>query len=198
MRQSELARLTDMLGDMILKTRGLVIVVVLLAVGGALTGYFYLPSQKLHRLLGSRATKILSHPSRVEALRLGSASEVERADAANSARIGGRFPVVTSHIVAKTGFGDELADVLLDYKNYELDPNRTSTCIIDPALSFRIFSGDDFIDVLICFKCNQLEILDSSGRTVSHYDLNIGPGRPRFAMLAKQAFKGDRVIGGIE
>jgi len=143
--------------------------------------YFNLPSQKLRRLLGSPALRILSEPSRVEALRLSSMWHAEgpATTRGSSTRIGDHYPVVNSHAIDDAGFARELAEALLDPNNYEMDPNRVSTCVFDPGVSFRVYLNNDFIDVLICFKCDQLEVFDSAGRMLSHYTLNIRPGRAR-------------------
>jgi hypothetical protein len=161
--------------------------------GLALICYFNFPRWRLCWLLGSPAPSMIANPTRVDALRLAS---VWRGSGTTqvSTQVAGRYPVIEAHTITDTTLVRALGSVLLDPNNYEQDPNRVSTCTFDPAISLRVFSGTESVDILICFKCDQLEVLDSAGRMLSRYYLNIHPGRPKLLPLAKRAFPREEAI----
>jgi hypothetical protein len=88
-------------------------------------------------------------------------------------------------------FARRLAAALLDDASYLPDHppfgNRIyKSCLLSPAVGYRIWSGPRSVDLLFCFQCDQVEIvrdLGPRGQTAADID----NGRPTFVRLAKEA-----------
>jgi hypothetical protein len=53
-----------------------------------------------------------------------------------------------------------LATLLLDPRSYESPGNGMKPCIFEPGVAFRFWKRGQFLDVLICFSCNQLMVVE--------------------------------------
>jgi len=150
-----------------------------------------LPSLSMRRRLSGTAIAKLSHPTRIQAM------HVRIWDGSAAPQIAERYPIVDTHTVSDAANARDLMNVLLDPATYDYNPNHVSTCIFRPTVGFRVFSGNDFIDVLICFHCDQLEIFDSTGQMLSAYDVNTHPGRANLLKVVKSVFPDDITIQSL-
>jgi hypothetical protein len=53
-----------------------------------------------------------------------------------------------------------LAALLLDPRSYDSPGNGMKPCIFAPGVAFRFWKRGQFLDVLICFSCNQLMVVE--------------------------------------
>lgn len=59
-------------------------------------------------------------------------------------------------------FAARLAATVLNPASYWLPGQSTKQCYIDPGVAFRVWSGKRFADVIVCFECNQLVVLENN------------------------------------
>jgi hypothetical protein len=154
------------------------------------------PQQRLNRFLGSHARKVLRAPTKIEVLRLRSFWHEAPATQAEP-RID-MYAISSANPITSHKIGEAVSKVVLDADCYDFDPNHASTCIFDPGLSFRVFSGADYVDVLVCFKCDEVCLYDSTGNRNPRYNGNVRPGRRKFLALAKRALPDDEVIRQLQ
>jgi hypothetical protein len=143
----------------------------------------------------ARARAILAEPTKVEVFRIDG-----RNDPPDPTPIGPDTPTVDGYAVTARGkdqgpgFARRLADVLLDKRTYRGD---AAGCFW-PGVAFRVYKGDESLDVVICFNCYNFYLGPPSDRRVfetAHFD--------RFAALqlvrlAKAAFPDDVDIQGLK
>jgi hypothetical protein len=99
----------------------------------------------------------------------------------------GGFPVYAASQPLGADLARELVTTLLDENSYFHD--RVSGCKFRPGVAFRLWSQAHFLDVLLCFRCDQTSIGPLRGRTASDR-WTIGesaPGRTKLVHLAKKA-----------
>lgn len=95
-------------------------------------------------------------------------------------------------------FASRLGALVLAPKSYMLPGQSTSQCDIEPGVAFRVWRGKQFGDVIVCFECDQLAVLENNpkipentiggwltGRFVVAGGFN--PIRPQLLALAKEA-----------
>ena len=98
-------------------------------------------------------------------------------------------------------FAARVGALVLDPNSY-LQPGHTvKKCYFDPGVGFRVWKGRQFADVVICFHCNELAVLENSphvpeqtfgGRVIGRFAVggDFDPVRPQLAALAKEALPG--------
>lgn len=142
-------------------------------------------STQVRNFLGPNAVRVLEKAERVESFRVSSDDKIE-GDAPD--RIGG-------YKVTGTGKGKvkpkELTSILLDEKTYEFETAKR--CVFKPGVAFRFWLAKESIDVLLCFSCDELEVIAAGHRATEDFDR----ARPRLVKLAKKAFPSDKEIGGL-
>ncbi len=83
----------------------------------------------------------------------------------------------------------------------------TTQCYIEPAVAFRVWKGQQFTDTVICFKCNQLAVLEHNEtapkRSIGGWltgRFNVAGdfiARPQLLALTKEAFPDDSAVQSI-
>ena len=73
------------------------------------------------------------------------------------------------------------------------------TCLINPGVAYRIWSGKQCVEVIICFHCNQMIITakNAKGEIVRRTYTEIVTMRSRLIALSKDAFPKDAEIQGL-
>jgi hypothetical protein len=102
----------------------------------------------------------------------------------------GGHPVYAASQPLGADLAREIAQTLLDEGSYFHD--RVSGCSFRPGVAFRLWSQDRFLDVLLCFRCDQTSIGPLQGRKVGDR-WTVGesaPGRAKLVRLAKKALPG--------
>src|SRR5438552_756328 len=81
---------------------------------------------------------------------------------------------------------------------YEFDSAKA--CIFDPGVVFRVWRGVRFIDLILCFKCDEFEFeaRDAAGELFGRgYEDFAGKSIDELAALAKQSFPEDAEIQAL-
>jgi hypothetical protein len=98
-----------------------------------------------------------------------------------------------------------VAQIVLEPTSYLLPGQLTRQCYFEPGAGLRVWGGKEFADVIICFNCSQLAVLENNrnlpensigGRVIGRFTVagDFDPVRPRLAALAKEAVPGDPEI----
>lgn len=159
------------------------------------------PSKKVLEFLSEPVVRILQAPTKVEIFRLDPYGLETR-----TSEISG-YPIVSaSHINDRT-LGSKLAAVLLDEKTYSF--NSVKLCGFAPGVAFRIWKNNEHVDVLVCFSCDELEIVYQPPADAGHspettQDENdarredFDAARPVLVRLAKKVFPKDESIQALK
>lgn len=111
------------------------------------------------------------------------------------------YPVVSRAPRKGHDFAVRLAALLLDPKSYMIPGRDAKLCIFSPTVAFRVWKKSQFVDVLICFECDQLMVVENDPK-VPLRSLGAKPARfrvggdfdsvvPELAKLVREAFPGD-------
>jgi hypothetical protein len=149
-----------------------------------------------------------TNAKRFEAEKVQAASILEGADKVEPFRIevpfeshGLDYTIVSRAHPLGHHFAKHLAAVLLNPKSYSIPGQDGKLCIFDPHVAFRVWKGADFVDVLICFECMQLMVVEndpavperSLGAKLARFRVggDFDPVTGTIAQLAREAFPGD-------
>jgi hypothetical protein len=146
------------------------------ATGGELVGG---PIANLREEIGPALFDHLQAATRLEVFRVRSSEEDDEWKL-----VGGR------HL--SDDFRRRLVKVLLDKNSYL---GTTTLCAFDPGVAYRFWKGSKSVDVLICFKCNEL-CFGTKGDCES--SIFFGPARAPLVRLAKRALPVDGAILALE
>ena len=111
------------------------------------------------------------------------------------------YPVVSRAPRLGHAFAVRLAALLLNPKSYMIPGQDAKMCIFSPRVAFRVWEKSKFVDVLICFECSQLMVVENDPK-VPLRSLGAKPARfrvggdfdaivPELAKLVREAFPGD-------
>jgi hypothetical protein len=102
----------------------------------------------------------------------------------------GRHPVLAQGKDLGADFAARLADSVLGHPVLEMK------CGIQPGVAFRVWRGDQCVEVLVCFQCNVLAMHLGSGDWGWTSDMlrDFTGGRARLLALCKEALPDDPVI----
>jgi hypothetical protein len=149
------------------------------------------PPEKVKERLGEKATAILAKATKVEAFRI----ESGRTDKAGDDYIAG-YPITAKGKKLDEAFARKMTKALFDEKTYE---GLSARCF-QPGVAFRVWSGKEAVEVIICFRCTNFEALlmgeNKEGDEVEQY--GFGPGLEPFLALAREAFPDDGEIQGLK
>jgi hypothetical protein len=116
----------------------------------------------------------------------------------------GGYPVIAVGPVLKNEFSSRLGKVLLDPRSYLYPGQDGKSCIFMPGVAFRVWKDKAYVDVVICFSCNQLFVreqdhnvpLRSIGNTRARFRVggDFDPVRSQLVELCKQVFVQDKEI----
>ncbi|HEX8915674.1 MAG TPA: hypothetical protein VF796_25190 [Humisphaera sp.] len=163
------------------------------------------PTAEVRKLLSDRGVEILRNPTRVEVYRIESGAELRRAATRPSTRPTtdpadvGRYPVIGRGPDRDAAFGRRLAAVFLDARTFDFDSAKG--CMFTPGVAFRVYAGDAYLDLLLCFSCNEFQVLvpaPAAGGTPHRGMEDTDRARPVLVRLAKEALPGDAVISGLK
>ena len=161
------------------------------------------PNAQVAQFLGDPAVRVLSAPTRVQTFRLvsraegpgASATAPADAPATAPAALHG-WPVAAAGADRDAAFGSRIAGALFDRRSYRFD--RAKGCIFDPGVAFRVWRGDEHVDLLLCFSCDEFRLIlpgtDGEARGVGE---DFEDNRATFVALAKDAFPQDPVIRAL-
>ena len=135
------------------------------------------------------ATSILRHGERVEVFRVSQ----KREEAVDQGAIGG-YPIVAIGKEQGPEFAARLGKVLL---RWGVAPS-SKKCAFEPGVAFRVWDGDRALEVLVCFKCDDLwpHVMGETG-TLYEEALAFDPVRAELVALAKEAFPDDPKIQAL-
>jgi acetyl esterase/lipase len=140
-----------------------------------------------------RTKAILTRATRVEVFRIhGDPAPINPADPT----IDG-IPLVARGKDQGPEFAARLADVLLDDKTYT---NNFMACFW-PGVAFRVYNGEDCVDVVICFECGNFYLgppRDVDKPVMQTAAFAGSPSTPRLIRLAKEAFPDDAEMQALE
>jgi hypothetical protein len=142
--------------------------------------------------LDQRTLDILAGATRVEAFRVLNVQRPKEEPKVKK-RIGG-FPVNPRGRTLGKEFAKELAGILSDDRTYS---NAWAACF-GPGVAFQVWQGDERIDILICFLCDNLYCgppVENAGENVSFVG---SPARAQLLRLVKLAFPDDKEIQSLK
>jgi hypothetical protein len=140
--------------------------------------------------IGEPAVSIIKYANRVEVFRVGEPGKPT-------------IDTIDTCSITSTGndqgspFADSLSNLVLADSSYD---TYDDLCVIDPAVIFRLWHGAQHVDVILCFTCNELQVVTDlpNGDQQYLYDGTFSPVRLRFLELAKRALPHDKVIQRLE
>lgn len=105
-------------------------------------------------------------------------------------------PVSAPGLSKDRAFAARMTAVLLDPRLYDVSHDR---CLFRPGIVFRLWKGRACVDCVMCFHCNDIQILtrDAAGRVIHSEFTNFTPLRPTLLALVKQTFPADQEIQGL-
>ena len=156
--------------------------------------------------------EIFSHSQKVETFRITTkdADLAKQEDLLAAKRIKknvGGFPVVSVGPILKKDFSNRLAKMLLDPKSYLAPGEDQKSCILTPNVAFRVWKENQHVDVVICFSCSQLVVIEENPqlplRSIGAYRFHFrvggdfDPVRRQMINLCKQVFKRDQDLQAL-
>lgn len=92
-------------------------------------------------------------------------------------------------------FAAKLWDILNDNKTYT---DKFAKCF-NPGVAFRVWKGEESVDVIICFRCNNFYLGPPTDiRVMETASFHDSPNRRRFVQLAKEAFPNDKELQNLK
>ena len=150
----------------------------------------------------ARAAEIFDGADKVEALRLFPIGAEKRLG-----QVAPNVPFFARHKVENKQFAARLGAIVLDAKSYALPGQSTTQCTIEPAVAFRVWKGRQFADTVICFKCDQLAVLEHNDSAPKRSIGGLLMGRfnvagdflvrPQLLALTKEAFPKDDAVQSL-
>ena len=148
------------------------------------------------------AAAIFAGADKVEALRLFPVSSEKPLG-----QVAEYVPFFSKHTIEDKQFASRLGALVLNAKSYALPGQSTTQCTIDPAVAFRVWNGQQFADTVICFKCDQLAVLEHNNKAPKRSIGSLLQGRfnvagdfimrPQLLALTKTAFPNDNVVKSL-
>jgi hypothetical protein len=95
-------------------------------------------------------------------------------------------------------FGHRLAAVFFNEKTYDFASAKG--CLFDPGVIFRVWNGSQYLDLILCFQCNEFKfrLTDESGKELRQGGEDFDRSRAALLALAKEAFPNDREIQSLK
>jgi len=156
-------------------------------------------SPTLHARLGDRTVTILRGSTGVEVFRVDPASYLapgkEDPEKKSSFQ---RYAVTARGKNQGAEFAARAAGLLLDPAHFALDSGKG--CTFSPGVGLRFRKGKETAEVLLCFRCDDLEVVTPNPQSggVRRFFADFHPGRASFVRLVKEAFPEDALIQGLK
>ena len=162
---------------------------------------WFAAAQKFDRNKATAAA-IFHSADKVEALRLFPISSEKPLG-----QVAPYVPFFAKHPVDDKQFAARLGNIVLNAKSYALPGQSTTQCYIEPAVAFRVWKDRQFIDTVICFKCDQLAVLEHNQTAPKRSVGGLLQGRFNIAGdflvhsqlldLTRSAFPGDKAVQAL-
>jgi hypothetical protein len=151
------------------------------------------PSDKVKAWMGgTRPVGIVAGAARVEVFRVNPEKPTEP-----MGKECGGYPIISTAKEQPKEFAARIAAILFDEKTYDWD--KAKKCEVQPGVGFRLWQDKDWVDVVLCFHCNELEVSTippgEKDRKVSHEDFDAA--RVALVKLCKDAFPEDKEIQAL-
>jgi hypothetical protein len=128
---------------------------------------------------GRTGTIVLRQPAKIEAWRIhgDSPSPAKELDVA---------------------MGQQLAKILEDPSTFDFE--MAKGCKFDPIAGFRLTRDKRVIEVLLCFRCNELKLIspDPVSKRFPSRVADFDPGKAELVKFVKQVFPDDAEIQGLK
>ena len=151
---------------------------------------------RFRKALDDRSTGILTGPTKVEVFRIDG-----RNDPPDPTVIKPGDPTVGGYAILSKGkdqtleFAARLNDLLTDTRTYS---ESFAKCFW-PGVAFRIWKGDECVDMIICFKCHNFYLGPPTNKQVMETASFYGASNAgRLIRLAKEAFPDDPEVQALE
>lgn len=145
---------------------------------------------------------IFNGADKVEALRLFPVGSEKP-----SGQVAPYVPFFAKHTVDDAQFAARLGHIVLDAKSYALPGQSTTQCYIESAIAFRVWKKQQFADTVICFKCDQLAVLEHNNSAPKRSIGSLLQGRfnvsgdfivrPQLLALTEEAFPNDGAVQSL-
>lgn len=114
-------------------------------------------SREREVIIGARTSDVIAAPTRVRAYQIMSPFDRGFDEAKRRMRLmDDEYPILSETAVPANA-ATHIAALLLDASSY--DPAYQTDCNFDPHHALRFERGQDVVDVVICFHCNDLDIV---------------------------------------
>jgi hypothetical protein len=146
--------------------------------------------------LDRHTTAIFSGATKVEVFRVDGLDKSPNGKPINPGdpTVGG-YPILARGKNQSSEFATKLADVLADDKTYTDVYNK---CFY-PGVAFRVWKGEESVDVLICFRCENFYVGPSTDQQVLETGSFLrSPNANRLVRLAKEAFPDDEEVQALK
>jgi len=154
--------------------------------------------QEPGREIGAAGTSILRSADRVETFRLDDGGYGDNVKQGTSGDEIADYPITFQGRTLGPDFAAKLSRTVLDPRTF-LGPSDTS-CEINPGVAFRAWRGQECVEVIICFHCQQMLMTTRNVRgreTHSAYTQMVSM-RSEFLALAKEAFPADKEVRSLK
>ena len=135
---------------------------------------------------GEQNMAILQHPDRVEILRIGS---IQTADDPFRQGPPSEYPIITGPRTLSASMIGALTHDLIQPDTYVWD--AVKTCLPTPGIRIDYIRGDDRLQLLICLKCDIMQVFRNDVR-VGEEDFDAI--HSEMVRIAKAAFPDDPII----
>jgi hypothetical protein len=163
------------------------------------------PSGRVRELWSEAAVAVLQNPTRVEVYRVLSRAEggsvpatrpAETRPTTGQTRID-IWPVIGRSAEQDAAFARRLSAVLLDDKSFRW--NVAKACTFEPAVVFRVYSGEAYVDVALCFGCEEVMVMvpPADGRPAHRNVEDFDHVRTALVRLTKEAVPNDPFIAAL-
>jgi RNA polymerase sigma factor (sigma-70 family) len=151
------------------------------------------PVAALRKLLGVRAVEIIAGAEQVEVYRV----EAERLPKGGRDKALGHYKIVARGKDQGKSFVAGLRATLFNEKTYLFE--KSKDCKFTPEVGFRFRAGEESVDILLCFSCNQIRVLtmDGQGKETHFTQMDFDRARETWVKLAKSVFPEDRAIQAL-
>jgi hypothetical protein len=139
-------------------------------------------------LLDSQSRAVLAGATKVEVFRTDGMNGLYDSKPGET-RIGGFLVTARGKNQGKE-FAAKLADILFARETYSMTYNN---CFW-PGVVFRVWKGEESVDVLICFKCWNFYCGPPTNDAMESASFYRTPARTRLIRLAQEAFPDDKEI----
>lgn len=147
--------------------------------------------------LDNRSASILAGATKVEVFRIDGRGPN---DPTRAPPIKPGDPTVDGYAILARGkdqsqeFATKLTEILTDPKTYT---DNFVNCYW-PGVAFRVWKGEDSVDILICFKCGNFYIgPPTHERVMENASFRESPNTGRLVRLAKEAFPDDEEVQAL-